>query len=69
MDNEIGSTEILSDYVPQILYLDLKMVFQNPTEALTYLIENPIDLLITEIVMSRLLGIDLYSAIRTETNT
>jgi DNA-binding NarL/FixJ family response regulator len=44
------------------------MVFQNPTEALAYLLKNPTDLLITEIAMPQLSGIDLYSVIRTETN-
>lgn len=51
VDNEVINTDVLSDYVSQILYLNLKMVFQNPTEALAYLIENPTDLLITDVNM------------------
>jgi DNA-binding NarL/FixJ family response regulator len=67
-DDEVMNTDLLSDYVSQIPHLNLKMVFQKPIEALTYLLENPTDLLITEIAMPQLSGIDLYSVIRTETN-
>lgn len=46
VDDEIGSTDILSHYVSQIPYLNLKKIFLNPTEALGYLLKTPTDLLI-----------------------
>lgn len=69
VDDEIGSTDVLSHYVSQIPYLNLKMVFQNPTEALAYLLKNPTDLLITDIMMPRLTGIQLYECIVTQVHT
>ena len=42
VDVEIGNTHILSNYVSQIPYLNLKMVFQEPTEALAYLLKTPL---------------------------
>ena len=69
VDDEIGNTHILSNYVSQIPYLNLKMVFQKPTEALAYLLKTPTDLLITDIVMPQLSGIQLYECMITEVNT
>ena len=69
VDDEIGNTVVLSKYVSQIPYLNLKMVFQKPTEALAYLLENPTDLLITDIVMPELSGIELYECLVTEVHT
>ena len=69
VDDEIGNTVVLSDYVSQIPYLKLKMVFQKPTEALAYLLKNPTDLLITDIVMPEISGIRLYECLITEVYT
>ena len=69
VDDEIGNTDILSKYVSQIPYLNLRMVFQNPTDALAYLLKNPTDLLITDIVMPELSGIELYELIHTKVHT
>ena len=69
VDDEIDNTNILSHYVSQISYLTLEKIFQNPTEALVYLLKNPTDLLITDIVMPELSGIELYEHIHTKVNT
>lgn len=66
VDDEIGSTDVLSHHVSQISYLTLEKVFQNPIEALAYLLKTPIDLLITDIVMPELSGIELYERLITE---
>ena len=47
----------------------IKMVFQNPTEALSYLLKNPTDLLITDVNMPQLTGIELYKGIILHTHT
>ena len=69
VDDEIGSTDVLSHHVSQISYLTLEKVFQNPIEALAYLLKNPTDLLITDIVMPELSGIELYEHLITEVHT
>lgn len=66
VDDEIESTEVLADYVSQISYLNLKKVFQNSTEALAYLLKTPTDLLITDITMPQLSGIQLYECLVTQ---
>jgi DNA-binding NarL/FixJ family response regulator len=69
VDDEVINTDILTDYVSQISYLNLKMVFQNPIEALTYLLKNPTDLLITDVKMPQLSGVELYECISAEVHT
>ena len=69
VDDEVIHTDLLSDFVSQIPYLDLKMVFRNPTEALAYLLTNPTDLLITDVNMPQLTGIELYKGIIRHTDT
>ena len=69
VDDEQSNLDILVTYVNQIPYLVLKATFVKPLEALAYLLKIPTDLLITDVNMPQLSGIDLYSAIRTETDT
>ncbi len=69
VDDEVMNTDILTDYVSQIPYLNQKKVFQSPTEALAYLLKNPIDLLITDIMMPQLSGVELYECISVQVHT
>lgn len=63
VDDEQSNLDILVTYVNQIPYLMLKATFSNPIEALAYLLKTPTDLLITDISMPRLTGIELYESI------
>jgi two-component system, LytTR family, response regulator len=69
VDDEQSNLDVLANYASQVPSLILKATFVKPIEALNYLLQNPTDLLITDINMPQLSGIDLYSAIRTETDT
>ncbi|MDZ7900223.1 MAG: response regulator transcription factor [Arcicella sp.] len=69
VDDEIVSAEVLAHYVSKIPYLNLKKIFQNSTEALAYLLKTPTDLLITDIMMPQLTGIQLYESIVTQVHT
>jgi DNA-binding NarL/FixJ family response regulator len=69
VDDEITNLDLLATYVNQILYLVLKATFDKPMEALTYLLKTPTDLLITDISMPRLSGIDLYEGLRSHGHT
>lgn len=64
VDDEQSNLDVLITYVNQIPYLMLKATFVKPLEALAYLLKNPTDLLITDISMPRLSGIDLYESLR-----
>ena len=66
VDDEQSNLDVLVTYVNQIPYLVLKATYVKPLEALAYLFKTPIDLLITDINMPRLSGIDLYNDIFNE---
>ena len=68
VDDEQSNLDVLVNYVDQIPYLELKATFVNPLEALTFLLKTPTDLLITDISMPRLSGIDLYESLRSHVN-
>jgi FixJ family two-component response regulator len=63
VDDEQSNLDVLVTYVNQIPYLVLKATFTKPLEALAYLLKTPTDLLITDITMPRLSGIDLYESV------
>ena len=63
VDDEQSNLDVLVNYVNQIPYLELKATFVKPFEALAYLLKTPTDLLITDISMPRLSGIDLYESL------
>jgi DNA-binding NarL/FixJ family response regulator len=63
VDDEVANLEILANYIQEIPHLVLKAAFNKPIEALAYLLKNPTDLLITDINMPQLSGIDLYIGI------
>lgn len=64
VDDEQSNLDVLVTYVNQIPYLLLKATFVKSIEALAYLLKNSTDLLITDINMPRLSGIDLYESLR-----
>lgn len=66
VDDEQSNLDVLITYVNQIPSLVLKATFNKPLEALAYLLKTPTDLLITDISMPRLSGIDLYNDIFNE---
>jgi DNA-binding NarL/FixJ family response regulator len=69
VDDEQSNLDVLVTYVNQIPYLVLKATFDKPLEALAYLLKTPTDLLITDISMPRLSGIDLYEGLRSHVHT
>lgn len=69
VDDEQSNLDILVTYVNQIPYLVLKATFDKPLEALAYLLKTPTDLLITDVSMPRLSGIDLCESLRSHGHT
>lgn len=69
VDDEQYNLDVLINYVNQIPYLELKATFVKPIEALAYLLKTPTDLLITDIIMPQLSGIDLYESLRSHGHT
>ncbi len=69
VDDEQSNLDVLVHHANQIPYLVLKATFVKPFEALAYLLKTPTDLLITDISMPRLSGIDLYESLRSHGHT
>jgi YesN/AraC family two-component response regulator len=69
VDDEQANLEILTTYVSQIPYLVLNATFDKLFEALAYLLKTPTHLLITDIGVPRLSGIDLYEGICNSVST
>ncbi len=63
VDDEESSLELLKYYFEQNNHLSLKAIFRTPLDALSFLLKNPVDLLITDINMPKLSGIELYQAV------
>jgi len=59
VDDEYPALELIQHYCSQINDAELVKLFQHPQEALDYLIEHPVDLVILDINMPFVNGIDL----------
>jgi DNA-binding LytR/AlgR family response regulator len=64
VDDEYLAIKVLEDYVSRTDELTLAASFKNPEEALTYLQDNPVDLLFLDIQMPRLDGFALLSQLK-----
>ncbi|RYY10441.1 MAG: response regulator, partial [Chitinophagaceae bacterium] len=58
-DDEPPARKLLSDYVSKIPNLELAAVCSNGAEAIKFLQENPVDILLLDIRMPLMTGIDI----------
>lgn len=63
VDDEYPTLEIIKKYCKEIENVDLIATFQNPTEALTSLQMNKVDLVILDINMPYLNGVELLQSL------
>lgn len=59
VDDESISLDILKEYTQKISYLELIQTFESSLEAYSFILKNPIDLLITDLQMPKINGIEL----------
>lgn len=64
VDDEPLALEIISDYCEKIPFLNLLETFDNAIETLEYLRNNSVDLLLLDIQMEELTGIQLLNALK-----
>ena len=64
VDDEQFSVDILKKYASQIPFLDIKLATTSSIEALQMIINQPIDLLFSDVDMPELNGIDLVKAVK-----
>ncbi|WP_353165606.1 LytR/AlgR family response regulator transcription factor [Empedobacter brevis] len=64
LDDEPLGREIIEHFSSKISFLDVKKLFEDPIEAMLFLQEHTIDLLITDINMPQINGIELVQSLR-----
>ena len=68
LDDEPLALELLEDYIRKVPYLNLVRCFNNPVDTLDFLKENPVDLLLLDILMEELSGIQLVQILKNKPN-
>jgi len=64
VDDEPLALEKMKNFIEKVDYLKLAQVFENPLDAVSFLKENPVDLIFLDIQMEDLTGIQLMQTIR-----
>ncbi|GGE96492.1 two component transcriptional regulator, LytTR family [Chishuiella changwenlii] len=64
LDDEPIGREILQNFTEKIPFLEVCNTFESPLDVITYLQENEIDLLITDINMPHLNGVELVQSLQ-----
>jgi DNA-binding LytR/AlgR family response regulator len=64
VDDEPPARKLLSDYVSKVSSLELAGVCSNGEEALAFLKENPVDILLLDIRMPLMTGMDLLNELK-----
>lgn len=63
VDDEPLALEVIKTFSEKIDFLELKHVFTSPSEAMAYLKENPVDLLLLDINMPSINGLDFFKSL------
>ena len=66
VDDEPLALDILKEYCAKVPFLELQSTFDNALETLEYLRNNSVDLLLLDIQMEDLTGIQLLNALKTK---
>ncbi|MDB5155348.1 MAG: DNA-binding response regulator [Mucilaginibacter sp.] len=64
VDDEPIALDILRDHAQKIPFIDLKATFLSATDALSYAMREPVDLILTDINMPDLSGLEFANLIR-----
>ncbi len=63
IEDQPPAQRILQKYISEVGYLELKAVFSNGIDALSYLNSNPVDLLFLDIHLPKISGIDFLKTL------
>lgn len=66
IDDEQGAIDVLTSYVSKVDWLELGGSYSDPMEALNYLSQNPVDLILMDINMPDLNGIQLSRLVKSK---
>lgn len=62
IDDEHHSIKIITEYLNQISNIQIEAIFEKPLDALLYILKQPIDLVITDLNMPQMNGIQLFES-------
>ncbi len=68
VDDEPSAVSVLTKHIAKIPYLSIVFTTNNPAEASTYLSENRVTIVFSDIQMSEISGIDLLQLYTTQTH-
>ena len=63
IDNKVSDLELLRSYIGKIPFLELSGSFSDPFDAMDYLMKNSVDLVLTDIEMNEINGVQLISSL------
>ncbi|AXT19514.1 response regulator [Flavobacteriaceae bacterium AU392] len=63
IDDEPGALSILEEFIDKISYLNFEGSYRNPLDAIDYLHNNPVDLILLDINMPGISGIKLVESL------
>jgi len=66
IDNDQSSLDNLREFIQKIPFLKLEKTFTNPIEALTYVHENKVDIIFTEVVLPHLNGVEFVKCLQSK---
>lgn len=66
IDKEQSSLDLLKEYIQKIHFLKLDKTFTNPIEALTYVHENKVDLIFTEVDLPHITGAEFVKCLQSK---
>jgi DNA-binding LytR/AlgR family response regulator len=64
IEDELPALELLQIYASKVPTLEVLRFFDNPMEAFSFLSENEVDIIFTDILMPNLSGIELIKSLR-----
>jgi DNA-binding LytR/AlgR family response regulator len=64
IDNDQHAIDLLKELIQKVPFLKFERAFQNPIEALTFIQENKVDLIFTEVELPHLTGIEFVKCLQ-----
>jgi two-component SAPR family response regulator len=66
IDDEPKALQVISSHVSKLKNIELAAQFTDPVKAVSFLRENPVDLMFLDINMPRMTGMELLAALKAE---
>jgi DNA-binding LytR/AlgR family response regulator len=68
VEDEQHAVNLLKIHIEKISFIEIKAIFENPFDAITYLVANQVDVAFVDIQMPEMSGIELIKILKGKTN-